>query len=79
MSWVVAPDNINPEFNSALIESMDWLELDGYQVDYNVIRFDDYNDMEVEVYINEILAGVAYHYDDLPKVVDRFWTEGGDN
>jgi hypothetical protein len=55
------------------------MELDGYQVDYNVIRFDDYSDIEVEVYVNEELAGIAHHYDDIPHVIDRYWEDGGDN
>lgn len=77
--WVTGNDTINPEFTSALIESMDWMELDGYQIDYNVLRFDDYASMEVEVYVDEHLAGVAYHYDDLPHVIDRYWEDGADN
>ncbi len=79
MSWVTAPDHINPEFTTALIELADWLELDGYELDYEVIYFDDYASLEIEIYLDGILAGVAHHFDDITRVIDNYYEEGADN
>lgn len=79
MGWVITPSNINPEFTVALENEIDFYEKDGYEVDFEVKYFDDYADLEVEVYVDHSLAGAVHHFDDIPHVIDRFFEEGGDN
>lgn len=53
-----------------------WLELDGYTVDVDIVRFDGFQDMEAIVYVNSQLADYAYRYDDIEHVIDKYFEEG---
>ena len=62
-----------------LEKEMAWFEIDGYDVDFDVKYLDDRTSMEVDVYINGQLAGVAKHFDDFTYIIDRYFEEGADN
>jgi hypothetical protein len=64
---------VSEQYLTDLTELMDWLELDGHQIDFNVVYLDDRADMDVEVYIDEQFAGKAGHWDDILHVVDHYF------
>jgi len=78
MTWVEGKtDKVSEGYLTDLTELMDWLELDGHQVDFNVEYMDDRANMEVEVYVDEQLVGVARSWDDLLKLYDAYFEEDG--
>lgn len=56
-----------------------FLELDGYTVDVDIVEFNEFWDLEAIIYVNAQIAGYAYRYDEIEHVIDRYFTEGGDN
>lgn len=62
-----------------LQKEIDWFELDGYEVDFDVKYLDDRTSMEVDIYINGNIAGVAKHFDDFTYIIDSYFEEPGDN
>jgi hypothetical protein len=66
---------ISDVYYIALDNLMMWLEKDGHQVDFMVAYFDKMQDLEVEVYVDEQLVGLARHWDDIIKIYDSYFEE----
>ena len=80
MTWITGnTKKVAEGYLEDLDKKMQWHEMDGFEVDFNIIYLDDLADMEVEVYIDELLVGLARHFDDIDKIVDAYWDERADS
>lgn len=79
MAWIIGGSELTIRETEELETIIKWHELDGYQLDLELIEFTELWDNIIDVYVDEALVGRVYHIDDIGALVDSHFEERVDS